>query len=1350
MAISRVTDQEWAAYQQRKFQKAVAEDPDPLTPFEIKAEQDRFQEMVAADPNPIEDQYWKGEQESFARFASQAENPLDRFQAEDEQAKFAASVEPFDDYIGRNDPHPAPAVSSQPAPDLPDGKLPPSGGPANTGMIYGPALPPRPGLGAVGGKLDGDPVARALAHLEGPAGEDDDPSSDTTPDNPFPGMRGAFRTPFGALSAPVLPPFEPSKPTRDKGVEQRVRAGEAPFSEEPFVTPGVTLPGLGISDPIRIEPQTIAEGGPAAAMLRAAGGLAQHASHQGEASPAALEGIGVSLGADDARRAKAFASGLVDQGGAGGISGAVRAAGDVVGGAGEMAPTRRFYHGTGKRVPIRADDGSAVEHDVVVVFPESLPKLRNAISGTMGGQADTQAALDAGLTAGGGAYGYATAEPQREGESDAEYELRRIGRAATSAMGGAGLAAMTRPGVRRAIGEAVAPTRLGITPEPPRSDFYAWMQWRKDRKQGERGVGRQGPRSLSPDVRRMTESAIAKAELREILAARARERNRPPESSGGLDDDLLRRIDRESEDILDREGSYYDPSRIMVGDLPGRQPARDPNEDFAFWEDVTFQEIEDRAEEALTTRSQVLADLAAARAARRGAKEPVATAAAPSTALVRPLSETERADVLRGLDQVHTQEGLARPVGPLREPSAADTRGMEYAHRQGKLDVADQDVPEVDLPPEKVAWWHKVGRSARGLMGSQFGSTGKEIADRAWQMREDFERLMAEWVKRTPTSRAPGFTNEMHHELADVLENKATSQNALVNKAADEYRALFDEGYDLARTAGVDVAQKIEHYYPHSWNEPLSVRIRDSRRRREAQEYLVSSGQAADAADANDLLRARNEWEQALRGGQRWNATERRWVPDDQGFGFRRHGNLEMERETDLPGYERSQAAIDKHLMGVARRIYEAAHFGPQGEIGTAMMQDLARQGYDMRTAEGAVRAIMGTARNDETMTSFARGLRFLNTITKLELAVIGNATQSLTNTAPVVGLERTLKAMEAVVADDPEARDFIARSGVTIEAILREIQEGQGFSTRVLGLTLPGFRGVELSNRSVAAIAGRDYARDMADLVVQGNQQARRALVKMGLDADAVVKRGGVLTDDEEITAARNIVERTQFRVDAQDLPMWASHPAGRIVAQFRTFGYKQSNFIWNEIVQEARQKNIAPLLRFLVLAPLMGMIGVEGRNVVAGREPEQDMAKRVSGWVGAPLGLVADAQRAVLPINAERLPQERYTSRIGSFILGPTGGMIGDAAGLAYRTGLAIGDVKAGEDPRSNRDAALRIALEQVPVFGAVLPNRMFPYKKREEMVMGASQRVSGSQRASSQRSSDSQRGGGSQRGQ
>jgi hypothetical protein len=66
---------------------------------------------------------------------------------------------------------------------------------------------------------------------------------------------------------------------------------------------------------------------------------------------------------------------------------------------------RRGYDGIryagGKRVPLKADDGSDIEHVALAIFPESLGKIRNALSGRAGGAASAEF----GSTLGGGATG---------------------------------------------------------------------------------------------------------------------------------------------------------------------------------------------------------------------------------------------------------------------------------------------------------------------------------------------------------------------------------------------------------------------------------------------------------------------------------------------------------------------------------------------------------------------------------------------------------------------------------------------------------------------------------------------------------------------------------------------------------------------------------------------------------------------------------------------------------------------------------------------------------------------------------------------------------------------------------
>jgi len=71
-----------------------------------------------------------------------------------------------------------------------------------------------------------------------------------------------------------------------------------------------------------------------------------------------------------------------------------------------------IQHAGGQRIPMTDEQGRAIQHDVSVIFPDALDKVRNAISGTQGGQVDPRFALGvAGGTAAVGALGLGLTDP---------------------------------------------------------------------------------------------------------------------------------------------------------------------------------------------------------------------------------------------------------------------------------------------------------------------------------------------------------------------------------------------------------------------------------------------------------------------------------------------------------------------------------------------------------------------------------------------------------------------------------------------------------------------------------------------------------------------------------------------------------------------------------------------------------------------------------------------------------------------------------------------------------------------------------------------------------------------------
>ena len=490
--------------------------------------------------------------------------------------------------------------------------------------------------------------------------------------------------------------------------------------------------------------------------------------------------------------------------------------------------------------------------------------------------------------------------------------------------------------------------------------------------------------------------------------------------------------------------------------------------------------------------------------------------------------------------------------------------------------------------------------------------------------------------------------------------------------------------------------------------------INDKVKRQEIREYLIRTKQAANN-EAVDVIFSR--------------FLEK--------SNDRRHGNLEMERIADLPGYERTKGALYAHILGASRRISEIRQFGVDDAIYKGLRDKLGSQGYDVNVADEMFNIIVGAKVHDEYKS--ANFMRHFVAFTRLGLSAIGNLTGGSANLISVVGVIKAAQTAPKALWSKEE-KHFADVTGSTLTQVLKELREGQGWTDKVIpgtnksasDLAMPGFNAVETFMRRWSAVAGREFADDMARKAVSGNVTAKRALDKMGLDVDGVLKRRGVLTENEQIDASRSIVERTQGRVDPQDLPGWATSPWGRVVAQFRTYGYNQNMYIGRELIDEAVKGNVAPLVRYAIIGTLGVAAAQEGRNAIVGRDREEDPVKYALQAISGNMGLVGDLGRAIIPINADRLTTARHVSMILGALGGPSVGAISDAAASAI-------DASKGDF-----ESAGRTGLRQLPVVGSILQNRLLPYKAPGGPSEGSSSSSRSGARAGGARSSSGSRPG------
>lgn len=575
---------------------------------------------------------------------------------------------------------------------------------------------------------------------------------------------------------------------------------------------------------------------------------------------------------------------------------------------------------------------------------------------------------------------------------------------------------------------------------------------------------------------------------------------------------------------------------------------------------------------------------------------------------------------------------------------------------------------------------------------SRQGKSGKEIANRLQKAEATSETGQAQFLKKIPTVtslKGKNFSNfvDTLGRLSKV-EGKPGEQIILksldpkTKQAVSEYSKTIPEPHRLAVQAGVDTGNLGKYYFPRNYNELLSTK----RGLADAAQHLVKSGQAKSIGEAVQSLKfAKSEYNTPF-------------------------GHFEKSRNFDLPNYDKSKNALVNYISGAYNKIGHAEQFGPKGEVANTLIGQIGQEGRDADRALKNYQIATGQYKyhNPGVDTALSK-VRGYNRITKLGLSSILNATQSV-NTAAVAGTIRTAKA--ALKQLSKPDRDYIETTGVRVDSVINALREQTGatskmaksgnFVKKVLGKTLsaPGFGAVEKFNRGVAAVAGRDYADSLA---ARGTPRATNVLRnKLGVEGNI----GRKLTEDQQIQASRKLVELTQFKTGAKDLPGWADSPMGKTVAQFRTFSYKQTGFVYNELLKTAIKGNPVPLMRFIAVGVPVGVAAGGARNVLGGKpfygdtkgQPKKEKLLGATFTGSSNVGGTGLAGAGIF------LAQNAKSPNIASYVAGDIGGPT---------AGLAASLVQAG----NNKTKLERLGLGQVPVAGPYLKTKFTPFGSAQQ---------------------------------
>lgn len=638
---------------------------------------------------------------------------------------------------------------------------------------------------------------------------------------------------------------------------------------------------------------------------------------------------------------------------------------------------------------------------------------------------------------------------------------------------------------------------------------------------------------------------------------------------------------------------------------------------------------------------------------------------------------------------------LGNVGGEVADAFLPTTRGMK---KVGNINDTPEQTGKVMSPVRQFF-------SSGGKVLRESGDSGKQAEKliRKQQLEQD---LMVGKDNRFLSETFKGLSKAEKENVTDLLEGKANPVSPKAEAAAEKMKEFYggkakdaqDRNFTVRTPDGKDTPfVPRDDYAPryYDWDE-----IAKGKKREKTLDHLVKSGQARNKAEAAKLLD-----EVIAQNSQR------------------RAGNLENVRQYDLPGYERdAEKAGRLYADSSSRRFTEADNFGTKDEVMAELINKISEEGGDYNEAQ----KIFEYMYKGLPKSKVASALTQYNLVTKLDLGALTNLTQTV-NTATKAGVINTLKGIFKGFTKDGD--DLAELANVYDEMVVVN-ETGMKMSKFVKGV-MYAFGKVERFNRRVAANAGRFRAEELAERIAKNPESATaiRQLESIGLDP--VKLANGKLTADDIVIAANKMSELTQFKPNVLNVPRYWKTPLGRVAMQFKSFAFMQTRFFVDEVVKEAANGNIAPLMRFLILAPTASYYTYQARNKITGRKPEDTSlnadVRTTDRWLKAvgtyPTSVYGDAAYLKKELSKDmNNPKEFYATPLykGAKVMGqfgPTAGSIGNLISSLESDARTANtnNLWYGEHPEAKKDEHLglkRFATGDVPFVGEYLKNTQFGF--------------------------------------
>ena len=346
---------------------------------------------------------------------------------------------------------------------------------------------------------------------------------------------------------------------------------------------------------------------------------------------------------------------------------------------------------------------------------------------------------------------------------------------------------------------------------------------------------------------------------------------------------------------------------------------------------------------------------------------------------------------------------------------------------------------------------------------------------------------------------------------------------------------------------------------------------------------------------------------------------------------FRLDGNIEKKRKVTLPMefYERDiKKLLGIYSMNVSRRTAEVKHFGKKGEMVTALFKNANKD--DRIIMKELHRHVLGDiayarAYNfNPSIKNFLQKAMEFETATKIGLGTASamNLSQFTISSALSAGYWRFTKGAYKYVTDK-KFREQVKSSGADLYKYVDELMEispNDSLSKKLVHkiTDVSQFNRINSINNILAASTARVFVDDLV-AVVSGNRNifnpgqmgskkwAKATLLKMGIEPNQIKK--GKVSESSMLNALSKFAVDTQLQKNILSDPLVLNRPTWKPFLQFKSFGYRQYNFIKDTLTHDAVNYNVLPMLRLAGAGYATGAVGLKAKewmkSMVSGEEP-------------------------------------------------------------------------------------------------------------------------------------------------